>query len=372
MSIRSVGAVELHRLNLQNTANRAPSRVPDDAGEQVPLASLQEEMSNTAQEMADLLSAFGRFSKSGRKNDAADNDFASSMLEDKADEKLDSLIKQVAKTREFGNILNLARGLFPNDSDLMLALRELLLSRQLSELQKKKIKEAIKDLEKFGESKKMQSGINVGRIAKRFSEAEGDKQLSAKDLRSSYLRFLELDLPAGFIYQDWIDEYGCCNRQRLLAFTLSALVADMKANEPGIHFDEFGPLSAKLSDARVLHTLDNSLSENFFGLPFLEQIRNKQDVVDEEQIVRLYMTGLIDFDNFKPALKTFNNDYMSLLLIKQRAMVIQTLRNIYNDTPSTLYADPAFRDIVLDFISVLMTSLSEKEKNTGIWNDFYK
>ncbi|QQG29066.1 type III secretion system gatekeeper subunit SctW [Pectobacterium carotovorum] len=372
MSIRSVGAVELHRSNFQSPANRAPHRASDEAMEQVPLASLQEEISNAAQEMADLLSAFGRFSKSGRKNDSADNDFVSSMLEDKADEKLGSLIKQAANIRNLGHFLNLARGFFPNDSDLMLALRELLLSRQLSELQKKKIKEAIKDLEKFGDSKKMQSGINVGRIARRFSDAEGDKSLSAKDLRSSYLRFLELDLPAGFIYQDWIDEYGYHNRQCLLAFTLSALVADMKANEPGIHFDEFGPLSAKLSDARVLHTLDHSLSENFFAFPFREQMRNQQEIVGEEQIVRLYMTGLIDFENFESMLKTFSHDYMSLLLIKQRATVIQTLRNIYNNTPGSLYADPAYRNIVLDFISALMTSLSEKEKNTGIWNEFYK
>lgn len=372
MSIRSVGAVEFHRLNFQSTGNRVPHNAPDEAAEQVPLASLHEEISNAAQEMADLLSAFGRFSKSGRKNDSADNDFVSSMLEDKADEKLGSLIKQVAKTRDLSNFLNLARGLFPNDSDLMLALRELMLSRKLSELQKKKIKEAIKDLEKFGDRQKMQSGINVGRLARRFSEAEGNKQLSAKDLRSSYLRFLELDLPAGFIYQDWIDEYGCHNRQRLLAFTLSALVADMKANEPGIHFDEFGPLSAKLSDARVLHTLDHSLSEKFFEFPFRDQMRNQQKIVGEEQIVKLYMTGLIEFDNFKSVLKTFSHEYMSLLLMKQRATVIQTLRNIYNSTPSSLYADPAYRDIVLDFISALMTSLSEKEKNTGIWNEFYK
>ncbi|KFF67184.1 invasion protein [Pectobacterium brasiliense] len=363
MSIRSVGAVELHRLNLQNTANRAPSRVPDDAGEQVPLASLQEEMSNAAQEMADLLSAFGRFSKFGRKNDAADNDFLSSMLEDQADEKLGSLIKQVsANTLRFGNLLNFARGFFPDDSDLMLALLELMRSRKLSELQKKKVKEAIKDLNKFGDSKKIQSGINVGRIAKRFSEIEEARTLSAKDFRSSYVLFLGNPNSAGLIYDHWINEYGCNNRLCLLAFALSALVADMKTNVPGLHFDEFGPLSAKLSDARVLHTLDNSLNENFFEFPFREQMRYQQKIVDEEQIVNLYMTGLVRFDEFKYTLKEFNKYYMSLLLIKQRATVINTLRKTYNDTPGSLYADPEFRNIVLDFISALMTPISAKEK----------
>ncbi|GKW40832.1 MULTISPECIES: HrpJ domain-containing protein [Pectobacterium] len=370
--IRSVGPVEPHRSNSQSPANRAPHRVSDEIAEQAPLASLQEEMSNAAQEMADLISAFGRFSKSGRKNDSADNDFVSSMLEDTADEKLGSLIKQVAKTHDLRNLLNLARGHFPNDSDLMLALRELLLSRKLSELRKKKVKEAIKDLENFSDSKKMQSGINVGYIAKRFSNAEGDRPLSAKDLRSSYLSFLELDVPAGLIYQSWINEYGCHNRQCLLAFTLSALVADMKASQPGIHFDEFGPLGKKLSYARSIHTLDHNLLEDFIAFPFREQMVNQQKIVDEEQIVKLYMTGLIDFENFESVLKMFSQDYMSLLLIKHRAMVIQTLRNIYNNTPDFLYAVPEYRDVVLDFTATLMKFLSKKEKNTGIWNDFYK
>jgi type III secretion protein W len=62
------------------------------------------------------------------------------MLEDQADEKLETLIRQVAKLRDVNTLINFARQFFPNDSDLMLALREMLLSRQLSELQKRKSK----------------------------------------------------------------------------------------------------------------------------------------------------------------------------------------------------------------------------------------
>lgn len=372
MAITSVGTNDFTRIELQ-PLNVSTPQGGDDAVEQAPVVNLQAEINDAAEEMADILSAFGRFSRAGRKNDSADNDFVSSMCEEKADEKFETLVRQVAKLRDHNQLISFARSLFPNDSDLMLALRELLLSRQLTELQKKKIKEAIADLEKFGDTQKMKSGINVGRTARRFSEGTGDKQLSAKDLRNSYLRFLELDLPAGFIYQDWIDEYGCRNRKRLLAFTLAALVADMKSNEPGIHFDEFGPLSAKLSDARVLHTIDKALLARFAAFPFRALMKSKQEqLAEEEDIVKLYMTGIIDFENLQGALQAFSRDFMSKLFVNHRATVIQTLRDVYNTTPEFLYASVPYRNVVLDFMSELLTSLYAKERTSGIWNEHYK
>lgn len=371
MAITSVGTNEFTRIDLQ-PLNISSPQSGDDTIEQAPVVNLQAEINDAAEEMADILSAFGRFSRAGRKNDSAENDFISSMCEEKADEKFETLVRQVAKLRDHHQLINFARSLFPNDSDLMLALRELLLSRHLTELQKKKIKEAIADLEKFGDTQKMKSGMNVGRTARRFSEGTGDKQLTAKDLRNSYLRFLELDLPAGFIYQDWIEEYGCRNRKRLLAFTLAALIADMKASEPGIHFDEFGPLSAKLSDARVLHTIDKALLARFAAFPFRNQMKSANGLLEEEDIVKLYMTGVIDFDNLQNALQVFSRTFMSHLLVNHRATVIQTLRDVYNTTPEFLYASVQYRNVVLDFMSELLTSLYAKERTSGIWTEHYK
>lgn len=371
INIRSVPGIDFKRIDTPMPQSHSGALM-GDGGEEVQPLNLQQELSNAAEEMADILSAFGRFSKMGRKNDSTDNDFVSAMLEDQADEKLDTLIRQVAKLRDVNTLINFARQFFPNDSDLMLALREMLLSRQLSELQKKKIKEAIADLEKFGDSKKMQSGINVGRLARRFSQESEGKPLSAKDLRNSYLTFLELDMPAGFIYKDWVDVYGYENRGRLLAFTLAALVADMKANEPGVHSSEFGPLSARLSDARVLNTLDKLLNESFAKFAFREQMRNQHILAGEAEIVALYITGLVDTDEFKSVLKRFSKEFMSLLLLKQRASVMQALRNIFNLTPEFLFADLMFRQIVVDHLSVILRKMAEKEKSTGIWNEHYK
>jgi len=370
MVIRSVNSVDFNRLDLRPAMNRNTSsnaaRNTNETSEAI-IINLQEEMNFASEEMADLISSFGRFSKLGRKNDSTENDYSSSILEDKADEKLGFIVKNINKLQNVTNLLNFARSLFPNDSDLMLALRELLLSRQLSELQKKKIKETIIDLEKFCDSKKMNSGINVGHLAKRFSNNQNSRTVSAKELRNSYLRFLELDIPASFIYQDWIDEFGCYNRTRLLSFTLAALVADMKANVPGIHFSEFGSLSAKLSDARVLHTLDSSLIENFAALTFHEQLKDTHGPIEEDIIINLFMHGLINHKSFEMKLSEFSLQYMSSLIIKQRATAVQVLRNIYNITPDFLYADPECRFYIQDFMSALMLSMYEKERNNIHW-----
>lgn len=375
MAIRSTGGLDLHRVDIRAPANNQVNHAADESAEHAPVVNLQEELNNAAEEMADLLSAFGRFNRTNRKNVNSnnENESFSAILEDHADEKLNSLIKQVSKLHGQSNILNFARGFFPNDSDLMLALREMLLSRKLSELMKKKVKEAISDLEKFSDRQKMQSGINVGKLARRFSKRGEGKPLSAKDLRSSYLRFLELELPAGFIYQDWIDEFGCSNRKRLLTFTLSALIADMKANEPGIHFDEFGPLSAKLSDARILNTLDNELSESFNSFIFHEQLRNNEGkFISEDDVVGLYMKGLINISDFKPHLSAFSVDYLSLLLVRQRAEVIQALRKVYNMTPDFLFSDVIVKDDVLEMMSSLLTKLCKKERENSVWSEHDK
>lgn len=324
--------------------------------------NIQDEINAASEEMADLLSTFGRFSKVGRRNDHAENDFASSILEDKADDKLSYMIKHISSIKSITSFFNYARSLFPNDSDLLLVMRELLHSRKLTQLHKGIIKEAISDIERFCDVNKINSGINIGKLAKRYSKSGfGKKNLSAKDLRNNYLRFLELDLPVSFIYQDWIDEFGCENRKHLLSFTLNALVADMKSSQPGIHYDEFGPLSAKLNDARIINTLDESLIMNINELDFITSIGSAQQNINEEQLLDVYFKGLTNFVDFKNKMAEFIEVYTSNLLIKQRATLLQRYLNVFNLTPNILYSTVDGRDSVQEFMKVIMLTLHKKE-----------
>lgn len=375
MAISPLGHSGIHRTDLQGSDLEPQGAfLASDHTAHEPVVSLQEQISNAAEEMADMLSTFGRFSKSGRKNDNLENDFLSAMLDEKADEKCELLVKQVVKMSFNNNeLLKYARNLFPNDSDLMLVLRELLLSRRLSTQQKKSVEAAIQELGQFADTPKMQSGMNIGRLAQRFIATQGEYcNLSASELRASYLRFLALELPGSYVYQDWIEQYGCHNRQRLLAFTLNALVTDMKANEPGIHFDEFGPLCRRLSEARVINSLDLMLNARFAAFPFREQLNNKGVLLSEDNIVSLYMGGLLEYEKFKGLLKKFNHEFMSTLRLKNRATVVQALRMIFSLTPEGIYADPVFRQSLLEFISSLLGSFYESEHKWGVLKEYYR
>lgn len=330
-----------------------------------------EQIINSSEELADMVSSSGRNRKISRNNVGSENDAASHILEENADEKIELLIKQVSQLPDYRSILNYARQLFPNDCDLLQVLRELLLRRQLSEIKKRRVKESIEDLEKFGDKRKTNSSLNVGRVAKRYSDCKNGNNVSAKDLRNSYLRFLELELPASFIYQDWIDEYGYRNRKRMLSFILSALVADMKASEPGIHSREFGPLSAKLSDTRVLHTLDIQLIASFGSLAFSTVKINEKNRWKEGDILNVFLTGLMNYNDLHSVFNKFSHDFMSFFLARQQAMVIQIFRNSYNLTPCFLYADDSYRDMVIDFFSLLMQPIYKKERSSGIWKRYF-
>ncbi|NEG59860.1 type III secretion system gatekeeper subunit SctW [Pantoea agglomerans] len=361
MAINSLSSMDAMRLNFRGSEASFDQQIENDIDDSKAIINLQQEINDASEEMADMLSTFGRFARAGRKKESSESDYYSSVLEEQADEKLEMLVKQVAKIRDAKQLLNAARSLFPNESDLMLVLKELLRKKELSRLVKEKIKESLNELQKFGDQPKIQSGINVGRTARRFAQLEDGKKLSAQALRESYLLFLGLDIPASYIYNEWIEEYGYSYRKRLLAFTLAALIADMKSYEPGIHFAEFGPLSAKLSDARVLNTLDQSLNMKFAAFPFKEQMRSEQLMINEEAIVNLYISGLLDREKFKNALQAFGHDFMPLLLIKQKAEVIQELRNIYNSTPDFLFMSPEYRDEIIDDISDVLYALHKKE-----------
>ncbi|CAO96953.1 HrpJ domain-containing protein [Erwinia tasmaniensis] len=354
-----VGLSSTHTDNSQKKISLPTSNVLDNAAQ---LINLDESIINSAEELADVISTFGRASKTGRKNDAFYNDSALEIFEDNVDEKLYAIMTQVGKIQSGTSFLNFSRHLFSNDWDLIQVLRELLLNKKMSERQKKKIKDALKDIVKFGDRKKLHSSANIGVIAKRFSQCINGDSPSPEDLRNSYLSFLELELPATFIYQGWIDEFGYHNRKLMLSFMLAALVADIKSSEPGIHSHEFGPLSTRLSNARTLHTLDNDLVVNFRNLTCSSMMASEKTRQNEEFFLKLFLTGLTNPEKLGADYDKFHNDFMSELIVKQQAILIQILRKVYGSTPNFLYTDYGCCDRAVEFFSVLLQSLHTKER----------
>ncbi|MEN4910728.1 HrpJ domain-containing protein [Erwinia amylovora] len=368
--------MEIQRLPLAGALNnilddnKSDLNISKKSSSSSELVDHNEKLSNIAEELADSLSSLGRTSKIGRKNDSSDNDTVTAILEENADEKIFILIKQISKFQDQTSILNYARQLFPNEWDLLQALREMLLSRKLSDAQKRKVKEALVDLNAFGDRKKIQSSANVGGIAKQFSKINKDCKITAKDLRNCYLRFLELEVPATYLYQDWIHEFGFNYRKRVMLFIRTALIADMKASVPGIHLHEFGPLSTRHSDVRILRTLDLKLTIYFRNFSFSSMTEFNKEIIIDEYILNLYITGLINVDELAQAFNNFKNDFMSEMPVNRQATVVQIFLNVYNNTPDFLYANLGYHAATITFLSTLLDSLHRKERNLIIYERY--
>ncbi|HBA9513339.1 TPA: invasion protein [Escherichia coli] len=336
--------------------------------------NLNEVMENASEELADIVSSFGRSGKNNKSkiDDEGDKDYLSCVLDENCEEKFEILIQQISRLHGGKDqIILCARRFFPDYIDLIMILREMLLSRKLSLLQKKKVQEAVYELERFTGTNKLKSAANIGVCAKKFNIEGGIYSLSFKELRDCYLQFLEIDLPPGYIYRYWIEKYGANKRRYLLSFIMNALIADIKSTEPGVQCNEFGPLGTSLLNIRILQTIDQRLVKNFLGLDFFEQIRFNQQVISEEYIVKLYLSGILDLD-LRKTVADFSADYLYGLLIRQRAAVMQLLKNSYYLTPDSMYIDQTHRENTLDFMTSVITEIYKKEKNTGIFNEYYK
>jgi len=314
-------------------------------------AAVPEDLLNLAEELEELVSEFQVFSRNGKKTNLAEDDYLDAVLQDNAEEQYASFVKAVKSQQQNTSLLILGRGFFADESDLYSAMREMLLSRELEEFQKKNVTETMKELLAFGDRKKIISGSNIAREAKIFSN-EPCVAISAAALRQCYLHFLDNPRP-GMIYKYWIQEYGCPNRLYLLAFTYRALVADMKSQEPGMHFSEFGPLSAKFCDVRELRSLDELLLKKIKGLSFIQDGARLPEV----QIVDLYVTGLIDAVEFSDQMKALNEIFLPGLHSGNIATLYTQWIDIFRNTPASLFLSQEVEDAVLDYLYGSVTRL---------------
>lgn len=374
MSIRRAASVNSGREQSYNIRSKSSSESTGEIGIKRHKANeldLNLMMQEGMEELEELYSVFGRANRNNRKtSEEFSTDFIHTILDDNADNKLEQLIVKIKQVDTDVSLINLAREFFQSEIDIWLVFQEMLKSRKLSQSKKNKINNELNELLKFGEAKKILSGANVSSIAKTFSQY-GDTELDAFSLRNSYLLFIEMDMPASFLYQSWIDEFGFENRTRVLTFILHALIADIKSLQPGIHASEFGPLRSKLSDARVLNTVEVLLSEKLRSMKFFPELNNDIEDFDKE-IFSLYFLGLTEYPKFQQKLKDFTVKFLHKLIIRHRAEFYQILKHIYDSTPEFIYADESFKEKLSDFMLLVMKEISDKEKVTGIWSEYHK
>ncbi len=176
------------------------------------------------------------------------------VLDEDAIPKAKSLLKVASvKEESIENLLRYARSMFPDDSDLIMVLRELL-RRESNEIVKKRLKALLDEVEAKAEPRETKAGINCALKARLF----GQKYLALKPalLRGSYRHFLQNEQNAMEDYKDWISCYGYQHRGQVLDFIESALLTDIDSQDPSSSSLEFGYLIGKLGQLKRLRSGD--------------------------------------------------------------------------------------------------------------------
>ena len=178
------------------------------------------------------------------------------VLEEDSEPKVAKIIALVrAGNVSVEALLAYARSLFPDDSDLVLVLRELLKRKNLAELEELLLSDIMQRVLEQADPKHYKAGINVALKAR----MHGTKMVvSAKVLRETYREFLVSEQGEITQYEQWVEQYGAKKRTAVLEFIASALVYDMQAHDPSCSRDEFGTLLSNLVGLKKIKSSESN------------------------------------------------------------------------------------------------------------------
>lgn len=233
----------------QGDASQAEAQRTNDAN---PATDVQRFVQST-DEMSAALTQFRNRRDYEKKSDHLTDSFER-VLEEEALPKAKQIL-QIARTHKISaeELLKQARALFPDDSDLVLILRELLKRRKLEEVVAKRLQALIQQVEEQADPKQLKAGINCALKARLFGKA---LDLRPGLLRASYRQFLQSEEPEIEVYADWIGSYGYQRRVVVLDFIESAILTDINAQDASCSRLEFGYLLGRLGQLKLLRSAD--------------------------------------------------------------------------------------------------------------------
>lgn len=224
----------------------------DSADDGTP-AALQQKLADMADDMASVATQF-RNRREFDKTNAASSESFEHVLDEDAGPKAQRLMQVLAVQHlSMETLLAQARSLFPDDSDLVLVLRELLKRTRLADVQRRRLERLLDTVVREADPKMLRAGINSALKARLFGAALG---LQASLLRQSYRRFLSSGGGPLENYEEWIAGYGYKARHLVLEFIEESLGADIRAQDPSCSHPEFGDLLGRMRRLHLLRTAD--------------------------------------------------------------------------------------------------------------------
>lgn len=269
------------------------------------------------------------------------------VLEEDALPKAQSLMKMASlKESNLLALLRQARSLFPDDSDLIMVLRELL-RRKLAKTVKEKLEAMLAQAQAEANPREVKAGINCALKARLF----GKESLELKPtlLRGSYRLFLQRDDGEAIEdYKDWISCFGYTCRHLVADFIESALVTDRASQDPSCSDLEFGYFFGKLGQLRRLRSAD---------ILFIKKLLSNQVIVklnkNEPDCLVLLFSLLKHPDGIDEYLnELLGNDFL-LTKHSDRSIALQSIYRACKLLPQELFKDVEHRPLLLEKLEEL-------------------
>ncbi|VVO48297.1 type III secretion system gatekeeper subunit SctW [Pseudomonas fluorescens] len=328
----SISGVPSQSKLLFKSDNAQPVKI-DESGDkdESPLASVQRFVENSDEMSAALRSQFRRRGDFGSKFEGLAEHFERVLQEDLIPQisKIQAIVAQGERSIEW--LLQHARSLFPDESDLVLVLRELLRRKKLPQASRQRLEVLLQQVIDQAPPKRLKAGINCALKAKMFGKTLA---MQASLMRDTYRSFLESDGSAAESYEDWISIYGYQHRSTVLQFIEVALLTDIDAMDPSCSRDEFGELLGKLSKLKRLRSADIT----FIQRVLKNGVINYYNANEPDWLV--FLLGLLQYpDELESLIEGVFGNQIILIAPRESAELLQLVRLMCLSLPGELFAD---------------------------------
>ncbi|EXF96142.1 type III secretion regulator InvE [Pseudomonas fluorescens HK44] len=294
-------------------------------------AALVQRMVQSSDEMSAAMTQFrGRRQFELKSESLADN-FERVLEDDTVPKAMQVLALARLADKPLAWLLQMVRSLFPDDSDLVLVLRELLRRKKLDQATRQRLETLLQTVIAQGTPKRMKAGINGALKARMFGATMAVK---ARALRETYRDFLESDEGPVSCYEDWVALFGPAQRMTVLAFIEAALLTDIDAQDPSCSRAEFGRLLVKLTDLKRLRSAEGLFIAGLLG----DELICRHNPHEIDWLVFLF--GLLRYpDDLDQLLLGVLGESLLLSLHRERSSLLQVVRQFSVKLPFELFPD---------------------------------
>ncbi|HID7510682.1 TPA: YopN/LcrE/InvE/MxiC type III secretion system gatekeeper [Enterobacter hormaechei] len=309
------------------------------ASDSTPAAEVQRFLQST-DEMSAAMTQFRNRRDLEKKSEHLSESFER-VLEEEALPKAKQIL-QIAKARNVSaeELLKQARALFPDESDLVLVLRELLRRRKMDEVVAKRLQELILQVEEKTDPKTLKAGINCALKSRLFGKA---LDLRPNLLRASYRQFLQSEAPEIEVYADWIGSYGYQRRVLVLDFIESAMLVDINSLDASCSRLEFGYLLGRLSQLKLLRSSDALFVHRLLANPVTSAFNPR-----EEDWLLLMLSLLQQPQSLDALLAVTVGSHALLSRHYEHSSLLQVLYIACKALPPSLFSGDDGQELTLD------------------------